>query len=68
MKEAEDVFPPHGVERFADVKLEEEGRSLALLKTSREISHIHEVIVDTSSLNECALGMRDKVVHEGGES
>jgi hypothetical protein len=45
------------VKGLPDVKLEEEGWDLALVKSPRKVTQIQEVIMNTSSLDERTLGV-----------
>ena len=65
LQNVEDELPFYGVGSFFHVKLEEEGGSLAFVKAKSKIPHIHIVIMDTSLLNECTLGVGDMDIHTG---
>jgi hypothetical protein len=55
LQKVNNVFPTNGVEGFADIKLEEKGRSLVAVQPSSQVLYIEEVVVDASSLDEGAL-------------
>jgi hypothetical protein len=57
LQKVNDVVPTHGVESLSDVKLEEECRSLASMKSSGEVLDIEEIVVDTPLLDEGTLGL-----------
>ena len=64
LEEIKDEFPSHGVERFANIKLEEERWNFVFVESSCNVPNLHEIVMDTSLFYEGALGMRDKIVHK----
>ena len=60
----EEVVPSHQIESLLDVKLEENGRGLGLVKSTRIVPHVYEVVMDAPSFDECTLGARDEAIHE----
>lgn len=63
MKNVKNIFLAHQIERFSDVKLEEECWGLVSMKLAGKVSYVHEVIMDASLLDEGTLGVGDEVVH-----
>jgi hypothetical protein len=64
LKRVDNVLPPNGIKGLTDVKFEEEGRGFALVKPRRKVFKVQEVITDTSLLDECGLGIGNKIIHQ----
>ncbi|KAK1666375.1 hypothetical protein QYE76_054534 [Lolium multiflorum] len=63
-KEIKKIVPSHGIRSFENVKLEEETRGFVLVQSRGNMFDIEEVVVNDSSLNKGALGIRNDLVHE----
>lgn len=66
-QQVQQKIPSHQIKGLLDVKLEEQGRSVVALEPSRQVTHVHKIIMDTSFLNEGALCVGDKRGHVGGK-
>ena len=52
VQQVEEEVPSDRVECLFDIKLEEQRRVFSRVEASREIVHIHEIVVDASSFDD----------------
>lgn len=62
-EEVDDELPSNRVECLSSVKLEQKSGRSTLVESMGKISDVHEVIMNSSILDEGALGIRDEVIH-----
>ena len=68
VQQLEEEVPSDRVECLFDIKLEEQSRGFFAVKASGQVANVHKVIMDTSSFDEGALSLGNKVIHVGSQS
>jgi hypothetical protein len=64
LKKVDNVLLANGIKNPADVKFEKDGRGFSLMQPCRKDFNVQEVIMDTSLLDECGLGIGNKIIHQ----
>ena len=68
VQQVEEEVPSDRVECLFDIKLEEQSRGFFAVKAWGQVANVHKVIMDTSSFDEGALSLGNKVIHVGSQT